>query len=234
MNNIVSSKRTSHVLLGVFILVLFLALYYYLLFPKKTEIAMKETALLSIDADIQSLQAQIEASSWNGQSAESDFILLKKLPLSRELDQIILSIEEIELISDSQIQSVTFNNYDEILLDSELAQSTQQTEETQNETTDGTVTADSELVTDPVSQLDVTSLPPDLKLITFNINVSTKNYEQLKIFIGELEQLERVFKIEGVNFTLPGEVEFASEEDIDLAINADILLTTFYYDGIFE
>lgn len=53
------------------------------------------------------------------------------MPLSRQLDELILSLQEIEMISGSQIASINFNNYDGELTEAEGTNEN-------NESTDGT------------------------------------------------------------------------------------------------
>ena len=43
----------------------------------------------------------------------NDYELRKKLPVSRELDKLLHTIHEVELMSESKIVSISFNNYDE-------------------------------------------------------------------------------------------------------------------------
>lgn len=50
-------------------------------------------------------------------------------------------------------------------------------------------------------------LPANLKLITFNVSVQTKNYEHLVLLIEEIENLERVLRVDQITMNAPGEQE---------------------------
>lgn len=69
-----------------------------------------------------------------------------------------------------------------------------------------------------------------MKNRTFNVSVLTKDYDHLKAFIEELEDLERIVRIDQIKFTMPGE-EQLHEMDSEKTISAEIQLTTFYYGG---
>lgn len=81
----------------------------------------------------------------------------------------------------------------------------------------------------PVSPVANTPLPSQLKLITFNISVLTKDYNHFNTFIKELESIERINRIDQVEFSMPGE-EQGYDEEFEEAISARIQVTTFYYD----
>ena len=73
------------------------------------------------------------------------------------------------------------------------------------------------------------SLPPSLKLITFNVDVTSPDEEHLIKFIKEMEQIERVMHVDAIDFSLPGE-EDAFAEDKTEAVSASVQVTTFYYE----
>ena len=49
-------------------------------------------------------------------------------------------------------------------------------------------------------------------------------------FIKEIEQIERVMKLDSVSLTLPGEEEQLQEDAVP-TYKAAIQITTFYYEG---
>lgn len=170
------------------------------------------------------------------------------MPLSRQLDELILSLQEIEMVSGSQIASINFNNYDGGLTEADGTYNN-------NETTDGTdeATADdtnnndelTDSKDDPTmnetdeNQSDeqatnetVTNLPTNVKLITINLSVTSPDFEHFQLFLQELEKLERITRVDTLTFTKPAERELLYEKDGSQAVTADVQITTFYYNGV--
>ena len=236
-----SSKNSGPILIIILVGVLLFAIYYYVLLPKQDEADMMESSVNSLRSEISTLNGQI-ASIKEGQSNKSsnEFSLRKKLPDNREIDELLLNIEEIEYVSGSRIQSVNFNNYDSLVSASSLTDPKAVTETEENaegqmkeneeqiaET--ATTSENEEPVTTPVSTIAVESLPPNLKLISFNVDVESPNHDKLKQFIKEIERLERVMHIDTVGYNLPGEENTFAEDATDI-VGASIQVTTFYYE----
>lgn len=236
-----SSKNSGPILIIILVGVLLFAIYYYVLLPKQDEADMMESSVNSLRSEISTLNGQI-ASIKEGQSNKSsnEFSLRKKLPDNREIDELLLNIEEIEYVSGSRIQSISFNNYDSLVSASSLTDPNAVTETEENaegqmkeneeqiaET--ATTSENEEPVTTPVSTIAVESLPPNLKLISFNVDVESPNHDKLKQFIKEIERLERVMHIDTVGYNLPGEENTFAEDATDI-VGASIQVTTFYYE----
>ncbi|QEY19254.1 potassium transporter [Psychrobacillus sp. AK 1817] len=225
MNELVSNKQTGYLLLVALIAVLLGALYFFLINPLKEEKESKEVIISNVRNEIDLLSTQLNTSVVE---EENTFLLEKKVPLTRELDRLVQSIEKVELISEARIASIDFNNYDEIVADSSLA-----TTETEVPSNEPVITEeellDGELAPDtPVSPVANTTLPPQLKLITFKITVLAKDYDHLSTFIKEIESLERIYRIDEIEFSLAGEEELY-DRDTQEAVSATIQVTTFYY-----
>lgn len=221
MNELVSNKKTGFLLVTALVAVVFGAIYYYVIYPLNEEKSMKEVTVSNVRNEIAVLNEQLTAPDEEVEPEQNTFALQKKVPLTRALDELIRSIEEVELISESKIESINFNNYDAAVAESPLAPTQTENAEPIEENT-ATET--------PVSPVANIVLPPQLKLITFNISVLTKDYDHLKVFIEELENLERIIRVDQIGFSMPGE-EQLYELDSEETISAEIQLTTFYYDG---
>lgn len=225
MNDLISNKRTGYLLIIVLVAVVLGAIYYFLVYPLYEEKNSKETTITTVENEIALLDAQSVVPE---EEVENSIFLAKKVPLTRELDKLLQSIEEVELVSEAKIESIDFNNYDEIVADSALVS----TEEEIATETEGVAVEDGEgeqPAETPVSPVANTPLPSQLKLITFNISVLTKDYDNFNTFIKELESIERINRIDQVEFSMPGE-EQGYDEEIEEAISARIQVTTFYYD----
>ena len=81
----------------------------------------------------------------------------------------------------------------------------------------------------PVSTMTPESLPDNLKMITFEVEVESPDYDQLQQFIREIEGLERVMHIDAIEYALPGE-EASLEEEASSSVSANIQVTTFYFE----
>jgi len=231
-----SSKNSSVLLLTALVAALIFAVYYYVVIPKKEEVDMLNSSVSSLQTEITSIQEQLNAVESGSNKESNIFALRKKVPQNREIDGLLLNIEEIAYVTKSNVQSINFNNYDSLVSESGFStpetqeeSTTSETEET--ETTDAEATENGEPVQEevPTSTL-AQSLPPELKLITFNLSVESPDYDQLLEFIKEIENLERVMHIDTISYSLPGEENEFAEDASDVA-SASIQVTTFYYEG---
>ena len=226
MNDLFSNKQTGYLVISALIAVMLGANYYFLVYPMSEEKNSKEVTISTVRNEIALLDSQLTAPVEEGEDKKT-FQLEKKVPLTRDLDMLIKSIEEVDLVSEAKIESIEFNNYDESVADSPLVPTEEAFPEANDVTTEET---EGELPAEtPVSPVANSTLPPQLKLITFNINILTKDYDHLNTFIKELESIERIKRIDQIEFLLPGE-ESLLELDYKEAISARIQVTTFYYD----
>ncbi|MFF2755059.1 type 4a pilus biogenesis protein PilO [Psychrobacillus sp. NPDC058041] len=226
MNDLVSNKKTGFFLIIALIVVVLGAIYYYFVYPLNEEKSSKEVTISNVRNEIAVLETQLAIPGGEKENEENSFVLQKKVPVTRALNELIRSIEQVELISESKIESINFNNYDESVVESTLVPT--KTEE--NAQTDHTETTEENTANEtPVSPVANTVLPAQLKLITLNISVLTKDYDHLNSFIKELENLERILRVDQIKFSVPGE-EQQTEMDSEKTISATIQLTTFYYD----
>ena len=236
MNSISSSKNGTLLIVIALAMALLFAMYYYVVKPKQDEEQMIRSEINSLHTEIAAIEETIATNqSQQSQTNENEFALRKKVPDNREIDELILSIEEMQYVTDSRIQSIDFNNYDALVSSSGLQDplSTPETEEgavsdlTQSAIDQTEETEASEEL--PVSTIAVETLPPSLKLVTFNINVAAPNDVNLLQFIEEIEKKERVMRIDIIDFALPGEEDKFTEEASEI-VTADIQVTTFYYE----
>lgn len=81
----------------------------------------------------------------------------------------------------------------------------------------------------PVSTIAVETLPPSLKLVTFEVEVASPEYEKLQQFIKEIEKIERVMHIDRISYSLEGEEKVFDAAATD-TVTAMVQVTTFYYE----
>ena len=224
MNELVSNKRTALLLIVALVLLVLGAIYYYVIYPLQSERSAKENNVEMLQAEVSVLSEQYQSAQEGDSPTENAFLLESQVPITRDLDELIRSIEEVELVSDSRIESIKFNNYDEYVAESTLAPDV--TEETETESIENQ--EQSEEVA-PVSPVAETVLPNKLKLITFEVSIQSKSYEQLVLFVEEMEKMSRIMRVDQVELTAPGESEIVDKTYED-ALAATIQITTFYYD----
>lgn len=242
-----SGKNTQMILLIALIAALIFAVYYYVVLPKQSDADALNLSVNDLNNEILTLQSsitQIEAD--RAQNTSNIFALRKKVPQTREVDELLLNIEEIEYVTNSLVSSIAFNNYDSSAVDAGIGITVPETEQAPEDgtvdpnannptatDTENTGTPNTEGETDataPENSILAGTLPPELKLISFSLQVESPDYVRLLRFIDEIENLERIMHVDSISFSLPGEeVEFMEEEPD--SVSASIQVTTFYYDG---
>lgn len=116
MNNLLEDKKNL-VLLGIILFLLLALLYFYWVKPVKDEVAASKQEVERLEQTIDQLTAEITAEEKKTEVDGDSYQLIKKLPLSRQVDEFLLSLLEIEIVSQSQIESIAFNNYEGELSD---------------------------------------------------------------------------------------------------------------------
>ncbi|MEL4024544.1 potassium transporter [Lysinibacillus endophyticus] len=217
------NKNSSLLLVIALLVVLLFAFYYYVVLPKKEELNSTQNTISSTRTEIRSMQEQI-AKLENEQAIETNiFSLRKRLPQSREIDQLLLNIEEIEYVSGTRVLNINFNNYDSLVSESMKQEQTALEENTKGEEEEG------EEKETPISSIDISTLPSELKLITFVLDIEAPDYNSLLTFIEEIENLERIMHIDALNFELPGEESVIQNEEATVTVSVQV--TTFYHEG---
>lgn len=239
-------KNTGPLLITALLLALLFAVYYYAVLPKQEEATEKQNAVTQLTSETATMKEQIALikENQNGE-VDSSLIIRQKLPDNREIDQLLLSLEEAEYVSGSRIVTITFNNYDNLVSESGIIDPNAPTEDEQadgspaenesestpenNETNESVSEETDQHEEIPVSTMSVEALPANLKLITFQIDIESPDDEQLQQFIKEIEQMERVMHIDAIEYALPGEEDTLTEEGTSI-VTASIQITTFYFE----
>lgn len=227
MNKLTSHKNSSILLLVALIAALLFALYYYMLLPKREEVVEKTNNIEQLQQQMTDMTKELAAlDESQGERNLDNFIMRQKVPETRAIEKIILNMVEIEEVTGTRVESLNFNNYDTAVAQSEVRQPNE-LEKADAEVNGDNVDAEENI---PVSSIVKDNLPDNLKLVTFNIHVVALDFKKLDQFLKEIEQLERVMKIDMIDLTIPGEQDLLSEE-ADITIQATVQVTTFYYEG---
>ncbi|MGG3916836.1 pilus assembly protein PilO [Parageobacillus thermoglucosidasius] len=168
--------RFSRRQLLVFVLMLtvlgaaIIGLYFYLLYPRYQEIEELNNRVANEKKILAATRAEI-AKQKSG-LPESVVELQKKIPVKPLTEQLLLDLEKAEVVSDSAISSMAFNEEENA------------TAEPQEKTKQSS------------------STPPDgLKKVTVQLTVQSPSYYQLERFLQTLENLNRIVSVESLSFT---------------------------------
>ncbi|BDG31195.1 type 4a pilus biogenesis protein PilO [Parageobacillus thermoglucosidasius] len=168
--------RFSRRQLLVFVLMLtvlgaaIIGLYFYLLYPRYQEIEELNNRVANEKKILAATRAEI-AKQKSG-LPESVVELQKKIPVKPLTEQLLLDLEKAEVVSDSAISSMAFNEEENA------------TAEPQEKTKQSS------------------SAPPDgLKKVTVQLTVQSPSYYQLERFLQTLENLNRIVSVESLSFT---------------------------------
>ena len=113
MNQSFNENKSLAILLGILAFVLLGAFYYYVIYPKSEIKTRTSHSIEQLKSETTELHTQVAGLNKVEVAVTDDFELRKKLPVSRELDDLLRTLNEVELMSESKIVSISFNNYDE-------------------------------------------------------------------------------------------------------------------------
>jgi type IV pilus assembly protein PilO len=234
MNNIFQeNKKSFFLLLGLLFLLLIVA-YFFFYQPKSQEFKKKEGQVEILENDNQVLQIKISNAEHDSGSEVGieNYLLENKLPLKPEIEELILTLQEIELISDSRFDNISFSYGDtapqreEEETDIDKEDDSQSEEDTDNETQTDTDTADSETFVE--NAINFEEIPENLQVITVSFSVTSPDYEHFQQFINLIENQERFMTVTSMDFQKPAEREIVLDEDAE-TITSDVNVTTFYF-----
>jgi cobalamin biosynthesis protein CobT len=129
MSDFFQEKQKIVLFIGIILFLLLGLLYFYLIMPLKDDANAAEQNVKQLETEVKTLENRVNQNETD--QPENTAKLEKKMPLSRQLDELILSLQEIEMVSGSQIASINFNNYDGGLTEADGTNEN-------NESTDGT------------------------------------------------------------------------------------------------
>ncbi|MFC4356011.1 hypothetical protein ACFO0S_13195 [Chryseomicrobium palamuruense] len=244
MDSIRENKRAAILLGGALIALILAGVYYLYILPLQDANDAKRNANNLLQAEVDILRSQVAEPEAELPNQDEPYELMKKVPQGRELDKIIRTIEEIELITETRVGSISFNTYDEAgsagfteaeeeeVVSEEPEEQAEdpavdeETPEPGDSSTEAREEAEEEAT--PVSTISAANLPEELKMITISLNVTAETEQQLVDIIKEIEQVERVYRIDTLTLALPNEEQLATP-DIETLVTATLTVTTFYY-----
>lgn len=218
MNNLFKENARIFSLLLVLLFVLLIVVYFVFVNPQSKQLKAAKQNVSNLESEIAALEASRNQSK---DSLDSDTLLLeKKVPITPELEDLLLTFQEIELVSGSRIENIEFS-YDGELPENHSGSGESQ-ENQSNDANDATENNESE----PINTSNGNK-PEFLRVITAKMDVLSPDYDSFQEFLQELEKRERVMRVDKLTFEKPAEKEQleGSGETITFTIEA----TTFYY-----
>lgn len=233
MNSISSSKNGQLLLVIALLMALLFALYYYVVKPKQDDAQSLSREVQQLATEITLLEQTLAtAKSEQAQHSGNEFALRQKVPDNRAIDALILTVEEIEYVTGTRIQSIEFNNYDALVLESGLQDPATFSETEEQQSMGGateTIEASEERSERPVSTISADTLPASLKLVTFSVRLAAQDESDVLRFVQEVEKVARVMHIDAIDFDIPGEADALAEGGTEI-VTAEVLITAFYYE----
>lgn len=213
---IVFERKHWQVIIGVFSALFIVGVLFYFLLVRPTN---ERIELLKIQSQKTEVIEPVNEEPVS--ILESEITLLtQKVPITREEESIILDLEKSALASDTLLDSIVFQ-YDALI--------NEQSTEVENEEV-STSESDTELVSssdDTVQQKEPVPASPSIKTIVVELEIQSKDYESMLLFLEEMEKLNRIYSIEAFAFTgfSEGEERVGPMEDL---FNYSIQLVTYY------
>lgn len=228
MNNLFKENARIFSLLLVLLFVLLIVVYFVFVNPQSKQLKAAKQNVSNLESEIAALEASRNQSK---DSLDSDTLLLeKKVPITPELEDLLLTFQEIELVSGSRIENIEFS-YDGELPEkntgSEESQDNQSNENSENANDANKTNENNENGDSQPADTSESSKPEFLKAITAKMDVLSPDYDSFQEFLQELEKRERIMRVDKLTFEKPAEKEQleGSGETITFTIEA----TTFYY-----
>lgn len=258
MNDYFEENKRSLILLASMLLVLAIVLYFILIRPLVDDYKREVQRIDDVNAEITLLETELKAMQESTLPEEIDvqqLIFQNKIPTERELDEYILTLQQLEFHTESKIDSITFA-YDSSIETDQL----EEDEEDESRITD----LDDEIedrmdsTSDEVTEVDATpevteedeeaesaededektptidpailsEKPENLHVMTVNLNVTSPNFEEFIELLKLIESNERISIVTSLQFTKPTEEEiyFADIPLEEIPFTAQI--ATFYY-----
>lgn len=232
-------KGTFLLLLGL--LFLLLVVFYFMFFqPLMKESKATENELRQAESDLAIMKAEAEKSRDNVVEEEMDIETMKlaqRLPKEAAIDELILALEEIETISGSRFEGISFA-YDGSVPERSAEEeeeddaSQESSEDETNKTLEEKQAEEQEETQDEAleSAINLSEKPESLHVITVSMNVTSPDYDHFQIFLQEIEKQHRMMFVNGMDFVLPGEEELLLAENPNELVSANVNITTFYYE----
>lgn len=245
MNDFYQENKTILFIFTVFLLVVAIVFYFWLVHPLKGDLEQTNTNIEQLEEEKLLITTQI--SNFDDEDFDIDIDELlheKKIPRERRLDDYILSLQGLEFITNSKIESVAIA-YDSGTQHIEVAEEEEDEEDSTSETdandedvaeeveedTDADTADETEIEQPEIDPIIVKEKPESLEVMVVTIQAASPNFKEFLELIEAIEKQDRVSIVSNLNFKSPTENDvYTSEFEVDEEkIEFTASLTTFYY-----
>jgi len=224
MNNMFEENRSTFLMLVGLMFVLLMVLYFAFISPLLSDLKEKKSSQVDLQNDIAVLEKKLQQLDESEEEFEQEQLeLQKKIPLTRELEEIVLILQEIELHSSSVIEEINFY-YDGSLPTSDFIHELDTEEMVEDE--DGSEGEKGKNNDEKSPTIDLVEKPERLQLITLNMEITSPTYDDFLQLVTEIEQQERIMGVSKVQFETQSE---SVDVETDGSIEAEVELITFFY-----
>ncbi|MBS3682031.1 hypothetical protein KGF86_17705 [Ornithinibacillus massiliensis] len=223
MNSLFHENKQSFLLLLALLFILLTVVYFFFYLPMNQELKSKENNMELVEKDVSTLQSEVMKLEEGNQAGVEPYMQAEKLPQDPELEKLILTLQEIEFISDSRIDNINFTYGGSKPLRTDVEDEVEAEPEPENQ--------DEELeeVEQVESVIDLVNKPDNLEVISVSMAVNSPDYEHFQLFLNQIEKQERFMTVSSLHFQKPAERELLLEGDSFQTITANVTITTFYY-----
>lgn len=219
-----SKRDTLIVVLStlLFVLLIIIAQFYFLT-PLKSDLKLKQQEL---NSEQKLLEVVSQKKVDNAKITTEDTMeLQKKVPVEPLQGQLILELEKVETLSNSQIKSMSFTkdvgaNTGADQTNTQIANGQQSTAANQNTANQSTASKDT------ATQQAASAQTIALKKLTVSLTVESPSYEEFEKFIETLESLKRIVVVEAITYSGGQEITSLGQEDQPLSYS--LTISAFY------
>lgn len=239
MNEYFEENKRSLIILGIMLFLLAAVIYFVLLRPLLNDYHREKVRVNGLKNEIELLEAQIENLKDSSDEVDLEQLILEnKVPSERELDEYILALQQLELHTESRIETIQFaydSSFDvqtdgtaseepeaeqEAATDEELEGESAESQDREGVEADAEVSVDPELLNEK---------PEQLQVLTVRIEGLSPNFDQFIDLLEIIESHERISIVTSLHFTKPTEEEMYFTDDPSELIPFEAELTTFYF-----
>lgn len=240
------TQRNLLILASLLLLLVLGAIYYFFIHPVREDIASTKEAIVQTHEDIRSLTKEKEELA----QVEPTVIetgLMEKIPLDLGEEMLIQLIHQAELMTDTKVTSISFDNGEESLTSESLGLNQEEEEETvdteesteeesvdeeaeeHEENDEASSEADEKLPEEEepvVSAAATIPLPDNIRLVTLQLAAEHRNVEEYVKFMEVLETHPRLIMFDSTTFDpFTESKQFEEEEQL---VQSSSTITLFY------
>src|SRR5690625_38339 len=206
-----ANKRSLYMLTGLLFL-LAIVLFFLVLRPLMQDVDAQKQTNNAKKVVNKILETQIKNKKEQHEAEDPDqHVLEEKVPLERKVDEYILSLEQLENKTESEISNIEF------VYDSTIEIPEAETEETDE---------DGEETSEEAAEDLTDGFADQLQMLTVRFTATSPSYADFIDLLESIEAEERISIVTNLDFNQP--TEYTQTED-DETVSFDIDLSTFYF-----